>query len=134
MSLKKCNNVTDLRKRAKKKLPWPIFNYLDGGSDDEISLRRNTSAFNEYELLPTQLSDISNIDLATTVLGQKITWPVFLAPTGASRLFHHEKEPAVARAAKKFGTIYSLSTLGTTTIEDIGNISDGPKMYQIYVF
>ena len=134
MSLKKCNNVTDLRKRAKKKLPWPIFNYLDGGSDDEISLRRNTSAFNEYELLPTQLSDISNIDLATTVLGQKITWPVFLAPTGASRLFHHEKEPAVARAAKKFGTIYSLSTLGTTTIEDIGKISDGPKMYQIYVF
>ncbi|SVB76390.1 uncharacterized protein METZ01_LOCUS229244 [marine metagenome] len=134
MTLKKCNNIADLRGRAKKKLPWPIFNYLDGGADDEIALRRNTLAFDEYELLPTQLSDISNIDLSTTLLGKDIGWPVFLAPTGASRLFHHEKEPAVARAAENFETIYSLSTLGTTTIEEIGAISSGPKMYQIYVF
>lgn len=124
----------DLRKLAKRNLPWPIFNYLDGGADDEITLRRNTSAFDDYELLPTQLSDISTIELGTELLGKKIDWPVFLAPTGASRLFHHEKEPAVARAAKNFGTIYSLSTLGTTTIEDVAAVTDGPKMYQIYMF
>lgn len=132
--LSDCHNVMDLRKLAKRKLPWPIFNYMDGGADDEITLRRNSSAFDDYELLPTQLSDISKIDLETTLFGKKIDWPVFLAPTGASRLFHHEKEPAVARAAKNFGTIYSLSTLGTTTIEDIAAVTDGPKMYQVYVF
>jgi len=129
-----CNNITDLRDLAKRNLPWPVFNYLDGGADDEISLARNTEAFNDYELLPTQLSDVSSIDMSTTVLGQNIDWPVFLAPTGASRLFHHESEQAVVRAAHKFGTIYSLSTLGTTTIEDVAAISTGPKMYQVYIF
>ncbi|MDA0678994.1 MAG: alpha-hydroxy acid oxidase [Proteobacteria bacterium] len=129
-----CNNISDLRELAKRNLPWPVFNYLDGGADDELSLGRNTDAFNDYELLPTQLSDVSTIDMATTVLGQKIEWPVFLAPTGASRLFHHEAEPAVVRAAHKFGTIYSLSTLGTTTIEAVAAISSGPKMYQVYIF
>ena len=132
--LSDCHNVTDLRKLAKKNLPWPIFNYMDGGADDELTLRRNTSAFDDYELLPTQLSDISDIDMQTEVLGQTIDWPVFLAPTGANRLFHHEKEPAAARAAKEFGTIYSLSTLATTTIEDIASVTDGPTMYQVYMF
>jgi L-lactate dehydrogenase (cytochrome) len=129
-----CHNVTDLRVLARRKLPWPIFNYLDGGADDEVTLRRNSDAFSDYELLPSQLSDISQIDLRTRVLGCDIDWPVFLAPTGASRLFHHQKEPAVARAARAFGTIYSLSTLGTTTIEEIAATTDGPKMYQVYVF
>jgi len=134
MKLSDCHNIWDLRKLAKRNLPWPVFNYLDGGADDELTLGWNTTAFNDYELLPTQLSDISSIDMSTTVLGQKIDWPVIIAPTGASRLFHHEAEPAVVRAANKFGTIYSLSTLGTTTIEDVGAICEGPKMYQVYVF
>ncbi len=134
MRLADCNNNNDLRRLAKRNLPSPIFNYLDGGADDEITLRRNTDAFNDYELLPSQLSGVSNIDLKTTVLGQDIDWPVILSPTGASRLFHHESEPAVVRAAHKSGTIYSLSTLGTTTIEDVAAISDGPKMYQVYIF
>ena len=134
MKLSDCHNVTDLRKLAKRNLPWPVFNYMDGGADDELTLGWNTTAFNDYELLPTQLSDISNVDLSTTVLGQQIDWPVIISPTGASRLFHHEAEPAVVRAANKFGTVYSLSTLGTTTIEDVSAICEGPKMYQIYVF
>ena len=134
MKLSNCHNVADLRKLAKRNLPWPVFNYLDGGADDELTLGWNTTAFNDYELLPTQLSDISNINTRTTVLGQQIDWPVIISPTGASRLFHHEAEPAVVRAANRFGTIYSLSTLGTTTIEDVGAICEGPKMYQIYVF
>ena len=134
MRLTDCNNNDDLRRLAKRKLPWPIFNYIDGGADDEVTLRRNTDAFNDYELLPSQLSDVSNIDMRTTVLGQDIDWPVILSPTGASRLFHHESEPAVVRAAHNSGTIYSLSTLGTTTIEDVAAASNGPKMYQIYIF
>ena len=89
MRLSDCNNVRDLRRLAKRKLPWPIFNYLDGGADDEVALRRSVAAFDDYELLPTHLSDISNIELKTTLLGQKIEWPVILSPTGASRLFLH---------------------------------------------
>lgn len=134
MKLADCHNVSDLRKLAKRNLPWPVFDYLDGGADDELTLNWNTTAFNDYELLPSQLNDISSIELSTTVLGQKIDWPVIISPTGASRLFHHDAEPAVVRAANKFGTIYSLSTLGTTTIEDVAAICEGPKMYQIYVF
>ncbi|RLA27548.1 MAG: alpha-hydroxy-acid oxidizing protein, partial [Gammaproteobacteria bacterium] len=134
MKLSNCNNISDLRKMAKRNLPSPVFNYMDGGADDELTLARNTDAFNDYELLPTQLSDISNIELGTTVLGQKIDWPVIIAPTGASRLFHHEAERAVVQAAQNFGTIYSLSTLGTATIEDVAAMTAGPKMYQVYMF
>ena len=128
-----CNNIMELRVLARRKLPWPVFNYLDGGADDEITLQRNTSAFNDYELLPSQLSDVSHIDTATTVLGQTIEWPVIIAPTGASRLFHHEAEPAVVRATEKYGTVYSLSSLATTTIEDVADVSSCPKMYQVYM-
>ena len=133
MSLSRCHNFADLRELAKRRLPAPMFHYIDGGSDDEWSLRRNTAAFDDYELLPNYLRDISAIDLSTTLLGQKLAWPVFLAPTGMSRLFHHEAEPAVARAAQKFGTYYTLSTMGTTRIEDIAAQGSGPWMYQIYI-
>ncbi len=134
MKLSDCNNVMDLRRIAKRKLPSPVFHYLDGGADDELSLARNTDAFNDYELLPTQLSDVSNIDLKTTLFGQPMDWPVMISPTGASKLFHAQGEPAVVRAADKFGMIYSLSTLATTTIEDVAAIGSCPKVYQIYVF
>lgn len=134
MKLSDCYNSEDFRRLAKRNLPSPVFNYLDGGADDEVTLRRNTDAFNDYELLPAQLSDVSRIDLQTSILGQRIDWPVILSPTGASRLFHHESEAAVVRAAHNSGTIYSLSTLATTTIEDVARVSAGPKMYQIYIF
>lgn len=133
MSLDRCNNIADLRRLAQRRLPAPMFHYIDGGSDDEWTMRRNTSAFDEYELLPNYLRDISVVDTSTTVLGRKIAWPVLLAPTGMSRLFHHEAEPAVARAAQKTGTYYTLSTMGTTRIEDIAAQGDGPWMYQIYI-
>ncbi len=133
MRLDRCNNIADLRRMAKQRLPAPMFHYIDGGSDDEWSLRRNTTAFDDYELLPNYLRDISAIDTSTTLLGQKISWPVFLAPTGMSRLFHHEAEPAVARAAQKSGTFYTLSTMGTTRIEEIAAQGAGPWMFQIYI-
>ncbi len=134
MRISKCNNIADLRRLAKRRLPAPVFHYLDGGADDELTLRRNTSAFDDYELLPTQLSDVSSIDIKSTLFGQQIDWPVMISPTGATKLFHGAGEPAVVRAAEKFGMIYSLSTLATTTIADAAAVSDMPKMYQVYVF
>jgi len=124
----------DFRQIARRKLPAAIFHYLDGGADDEWTYRRNTSAFDDYELLPSQLSDVSNISLKSTLFGEEMDWPVMISPTGASKLFHAEGEPAVIRAAEKFGMIYSLSTLGTMTIEDVGASCSVPKMYQLYVF
>lgn len=134
MRMNKCNNLMDFRRIARRRLPAPVFHYLDGGADDEVSLARNTAAFDDYELLPTQLTDVSRIDLRTTLFGQSVDWPVMISPTGASKLFHADGEAAVARAAAKAGMIYSLSTLGTTSIEDTAAASNGPKLFQLYVF
>ncbi len=132
-SLKNCRNIADLRVRAKRKLPAPMFHYIDGGADDEWTLHRNTDAFDDYELLPRYLKNIETIDLTTKVLGTSIDLPFFLAPTGMSRLFHNEKELAACRAADKFGTLYSLSTLATTRLEDVAAATPGEKIFQIYI-
>jgi L-lactate dehydrogenase (cytochrome) len=124
----------DFRRGAKRRLPAPVFHYLDGGADDELTLARNTDAFGDYELLPSQLSDVSNIDLRSSLFGQAVDWPVMIAPTGASKLFHGAGEPAVARAAGKAGMVYSLSTLSTATIEEVAAATEGPKAFQLYVF
>jgi L-lactate dehydrogenase (cytochrome) len=124
----------DFRRIARRRLPAPVFHYLDGGADDEVALARSTQAFADYELLPSQLSDVSNIDLRTTIFGQELAWPVMIAPTGASKLFHGAGEAAVARAAEKSGTVYSLSTLSTATIEDVAAATAAPKAFQLYVF
>ena len=134
MRIGKCNNLMDFRSIAKRRLPAPVFHYLDGGADDEVTLARNTQAFDDYELLPSQLTDVSTIDLRTTLFGETVDWPVMISPTGASKLFHGDGEPAVARAAAKSGMVYSLSTLGTTSIEDAAAATDGPKLYQLYIF
>jgi len=134
MRIGKCNNLMDFRAIAKRRLPAPVFHYLDGGADDEVTLARNTQAFDDYELLPSQLSDVSAIDLQTTLFGKTVDWPVMISPTGASKLFHGDGEPAVARAAARYGMVYSLSTLGTTSIEDAASATDGPKLYQLYIF
>jgi L-lactate dehydrogenase (cytochrome) len=106
MRLSDCHNVDDFRLLAKKKLPSPIFHYIDGGADDEITLKRNTEAFNKCDLVPNVLTDVSDVDLSTTVLGQKIDFPLFLSPTAMHRMYHHEGERATAQAAEKFGTFF----------------------------
>ncbi len=133
MKIDDCNNIMDFRRIARRRLPVPVFNYIDGGADDEWSLARNTAAFDDYELLPTQLADVSSIDVRSKLFGEDVDWPVMIAPTGASKLFHGAGETAVAKAAAKFGMVYSLSTLGTATIEEIAAAGDAPKMFQIYV-
>ena len=133
MGINRCYNIMDFRRIAKRKLPAPVFHYLDGGADDEWSLHRNTDAFNDYELLPAQLSDVSEIALTSPLFGKPVDWPVMIAPTGASKLFHRDGEPAVVRAAEKSGIPYSLSTVGTASIEDVADIGEHPKVFQIYV-
>jgi L-lactate dehydrogenase (cytochrome) len=132
-ALKKCKNIADLRHRAFRKLPSPMFHYIDGGADDEWTLRRNSEAFNDYELQPHYLNDISRIDLGTRLLGCELKLPFFLSPTGMSRLFHHHKETGVAKAAAQAGTLYSLSTMATTSLEEVASACEGPKMFQIYI-
>ncbi len=131
--LDKVLNIEDLRKIARKKLPPPLFNYIDGGADDESNVLGNTLAFNAVKLVPEYLIDVSDIDLTTQVLGREIAMPLMLAPTGMNRLFHHDGEVAVAKAAAAADIYYALSTVGATRIEDIAAASNGPKCFQIYV-
>ena len=133
MKLNNCHNFEDFRKLAKKKLPSPIFHYIDGGSDDEITLNRNTSSFNDYDLIPSVLNDVSNIDMSTTVLGEKIDFPLFPAATAMHRLYHYEGERASAKAVEKARTIFGLSTMSTVSIEEIAKINKGPKLFQLYI-
>ena len=133
MNLKDCHNFEDFRKLAKKKLPSPIFHYIDGGSDDEITLKKNTESFNKCDLIPNVLTGASDINLSTTVLGQKIDFPLFLSATAMHRLYHHEGERATARAAEKMGTMFGTSTMSTTSIEEIGQLTKGPKLFQLYI-
>lgn len=133
MSLARALDIDDLRRAARRRLPAPMFHYIDGGSDDETTLRRNRAAFDDWRLLPECLVDVSRIDTGTTLLGCRLALPFFLAPTGMSRLFHHDKELGVARAAEKAGTLYSLSTLGTTSLEEVAATIASPKLFQLYI-
>ena len=133
MNLKNCHNFEDFRKLAKKKLPSPIFHYIDGGSDDEITLKRNTEAFEKCDLIPNVLAGVDKPDLSTTIFGRKIDMPIFLSPTAMQRLYDPEGDKASARAAEKFGTMYGMSTMATTSIEEISNVSSGPKLFQLYI-
>jgi len=133
MRIDRCFNIADFRKAAQQRLPAPLFNFIDGGADDEVTLRGSTSIFDACQLVPTALSDVSKIDLSTTVFGKKIDWPVIMAPTGTNRLFHHDGERAVAKVAAEMGTIYSLSTMSTVSIEEIAGLTTGPKCFQVYI-
>ncbi|AMK21105.1 MULTISPECIES: alpha-hydroxy acid oxidase [unclassified Sphingobium] len=128
------HNIEALRRGAHRMLPRPIFDYIDGGAEDEVALRRSTAAFDRYELLPRMLTDVSTVSTETEIFGHCIPFPLILSPTGLTRLFHHDAELAVAQAASASGIPYCLSTLGTTTIEEFGHAMRAPKLFQIYIF
>ena len=132
-SVDKCRNTEDFRKLAKRRLPGPIFHYIDGAADDEITYKRNTEAFEKCDLVPNVLAGVDTIDMSTTVMGQKLDMPLYFAPTALQRLFHHEGERAVAKVAEKFGTMFGISSLGTVSIEEIAKLVDTPKLFQLYV-
>ena len=130
--LKNCHNVDDLRLLAKQRLPGPIFHYIDGAADDEVTYRRNTSAFEDCDLVPNVLAGVEDIDMSVSVMGQTLKMPVFCSPTALQRLFHHDGERAVAKAAEKFGTMFGVSALGTVTLKEIGDMISTPKLFQFY--
>lgn len=133
MKLKDCYNIDDFRRLARRRLPSPIFNFIDGGADDEVTLRRNTESFNRVDLIPRILAGMETVDMSTTVLGQKLKIPLFFSSAAMQRLYHHEGELAVARVAEKYGTMYSVSTMSTTSLEDIAAATRGPKLFQLYM-
>ncbi len=130
--LKDCHNFHDFRALAKRRLPGPIFDYIDGGADDEVTLRRNTTSYDTCDLVPNVLAGVKDIDMSTTVMGQKLAMPLFCSPTALQRLFHHDGELGVAKAAEKYGTLFGISSLGTASIEEIADTITTPKMFQMY--
>ncbi|WP_315836981.1 alpha-hydroxy acid oxidase [Bradyrhizobium prioriisuperbiae] len=132
MRLSSCHNFHDFRRIAKQRLPAPIFNYIDGAADDEVTLRRNTTAFDDCDLVPNVLRGVADVDMSVTVMGQKLAMPVYCSPTALQRLFHHQGERAVAAAAGKYGTMFGVSSLGTVSLEEARKLSGGPQVYQFY--
>ncbi|MFB9979694.1 alpha-hydroxy acid oxidase [Mesorhizobium kowhaii] len=132
MRLNDCHNFSDFRRMAQQRLPGPIFNYIDGAADDEVTYRRNTESFETCDLVPNVLRGVSEIDMSVTVMGQKLAMPVYCSPTALQRLFHHQGERAVAKAAAKYGTMFGVSSLGTISLEEARRISSGPQVYQFY--
>ena len=132
-SIKNCHNFEDFRNLAKKRLPSPVFHYIDGAADDEVTYRRNTEAYENCDLVPNVLTGVKDIDMSTTIMGQKIDMPIYCAPTALQRLFHPDGEIGVGLAAEKFGTMFGVSSLGTASIQEISKLISTPKLFQLYV-
>lgn len=133
MRLKDCHNIDDFRLLAKARLPFPVFDYIDGAADDELTKARNTTAFAEVDLVPNVLAGVAQIDTSCTILGRRSELPLMLSPTAVQRAFHWQGETAVARAAEKFGLWFGISSLATRSIEEIAALTSGPKLFQLYV-
>lgn len=132
MKLSDCFNFHDFRQLARRRLPRPVFDYIDGAADDELTRRRNTTSFENVDLVPNVLRGVGDVDLAVSVMGQKLALPVYCSPTVLQRLFHHDGERAVAAAAAKFGTLFGVSSLGTVSLEELRTAYDTPQVYQFY--
>ena len=133
--LERANTIADLRGMARRRVPRAVFDYVDGGAEEEVSLRRDRAAFERVEFQPRVLRDVASIDTATTILGRPAALPIVLAPTGFTRLMHHEGEAAVARAADRVDLPYALTTMSTVSIEDVAQAAGGAtKWFQLYVW
>jgi L-lactate dehydrogenase (cytochrome) len=133
MKLNQCHNIDDFRRLAKARLPWPVFDYIDGAADDELTKARNTAAYGDVDLVPNVLAGVQDIDTSVTIMGRKSALPLILSPTALQRVFHWQGERAVARAAEKFGLWCGISSLATVSIEEIAAMISTPKLFQLYV-
>ena len=133
MKLTDCHNIDDFRKLAKARLPFPVFDYIDGAADDELTKARNTQSYDSVDLVPDVLAGVEDIDTSCTILGRKSALPLMLSPTAVQRAFHWQGETAVAKAAEQFGLWFGISSLATRSIEEIAQLTSGPKMFQLYV-
>ena len=127
-------NVEALRRVARRRLPRGVFDYIDGGAEDEVTLDRNVSAFRRLEFRPRVLHDVGRVDTSTEVLGRRVPLPLVLAPTGFTRIACSEGELAVARAAARAGLPYTLSSMSTRSIEEVRAVSEGDLWFQVYVW
>jgi L-lactate dehydrogenase (cytochrome) len=132
MGLRHCHNFEDFRRLARRRLPRPIFDYIDGGADDEATLRRNTTSFESCDLVPDVLRGVETVDLSVTVMGRTLAMPCYCSPTALQRLFHHDGERAVAAAAATYGTMFGVSSLGTVSLEELRRKHSAPQAYQFY--
>lgn len=132
MRLNDCHDFHDFRKLAKSRLPGPIFDYIDGAADDELTYRRNSESFEHCDLVPNVLRGVENVDLSVTVMGQRLALPFYCSPTAVQRLFHHRGEHAVGAAAAKYGTMFGVSSLGTVSVEQLRRAYATPQVYQFY--
>jgi len=132
MRLTDCHNFHDFRELARRRLPGPIFDYIDGAADDEVTYRRNTASFESCDLVPDVLRGVASVDMSVTVLGQKLAVPFYCSPTALQRLFHHQGERAVAAAASNYSTMFGVSSLGTVSLEEVRKDYSTPQMYQFY--
>ncbi len=133
MRISDCYNIDDFRKLARRRLPWPVFDYIDGAADDELTKARNTAAFDDCDLVPDVLAGVADIDTSVTILGRKSALPLILSPTALQRIFHWQGERAVADVAQKYGLWFGISSLATVSIEEIAARVSSPKMFQLYV-
>ncbi|HZG90609.1 MAG TPA: alpha-hydroxy acid oxidase [Pseudonocardia sp.] len=128
-------SIADLRAIARRRTPRAVFDYTDGAADGELSLRRARDAFARLEFIPSVLRDVSEVDTSREILGRRCSQPFALAPTGFTRMMHHEGERAVASVAGQAGIPFTLSTMGTTTIEDVAAAApDTRKWFQLYLW
>lgn len=132
MPLAKCHNFHDFRDLAKRRLPSPIFNYIDGAAEDEKTYARNTASFDDCDLVPNVLRGTESVDLGVRIMGQSLDMPIYCSPTALQRVFHHRGEHAVAAAAHKYGTMFGVSSLGTASLKQIRQEYAGPQCYQFY--
>jgi L-lactate dehydrogenase (cytochrome) len=126
-------NVADLRRLARARLPRVVFDYIDGGADDEVTLRENCRAYDQVTFRPRCAVATPRCDLRTTVLGATVELPLLLGPVGSTRMFHPHGEALAARAAGQAGTIYALSTLSGSRLEEVKAATSGPAWYQLYL-
>ena len=132
--LRRAASVDDLRAIARRRLPRGVFDYVDGGAEDELTLAANRAAFDATGFRPRVLRNVSAVDVSSTLLGEPVAYPLTLAPTGFTRIVHPEGELAVARAAARAGLPYTLSTLSTCSIEEVRAVSDGRLWFQVYAW
>ena len=125
--------IGDFRPLARLRLPRPVFDYLDGGADGEVTLRENCRVFDDVTFRPRYAVPVSDCDLRTRVLGFEVSFPALLAPVGYSRLMHPDGEKGAARAAGRAGTAYILSTISGHRVEDVKAASSGPVCFQLYL-
>jgi len=134
-ALSRAATIGDLRAIARRRTPRSVFDYVDGGAEAEISLRRARAAFAAVEFQPRVLRDVTTVDTSRVLVGSASRLPVVLAPTGFTRMMHHEGERAVARAAARAGLPYTLSTMGTVSVEDVAQAAPtGARWFQLYLW